>query len=605
MAKRYFPAFLDLEGQVCVVVGGGRIAADKIDGLLQAGGQVTVVAPRVSHRIADWSQNGVLQLVRREYREGDLAGAVLAVAATGDPDINRQVYDEGKQRRLLVNVVDSPAQCNYITPSVVRRGQLLVAISTQGTAPALAAAIRRYLERRLDPCITAFLEQASMWRHRLKREEPSVAIRRARWHRLIGRVAPSLLGIGPPTALETPRSPLSEARGESFRALRPGKTADLGSVGVDLLAARVVDVEACQAALAHEERVNQQLAGLRHSDGTPLLDGWAVVAEGERAEVFYQTRHPRLARRILRTWFERELQPARLPWQPEGFSGVQAIEHLFRVACGLHAVVPMQTAVCGVLRRALLRAGMNNTLPVPLERAFRTALSLAKRVCSRGSEEVIAPEPLQALIRLAAARMPQFADCWFAIIMEMPWADVAKRMLMAEGASTSRILMLDAVCRGQLVNDALAGKGEKGQRPAGHLLVLADGCKGTPRVSRELLRVLLSRGVSRLWAIDAGIPRTISAEAGALHGVTVWNVADLIDQDALNETHHAAIAAVGSRISQLAAEYHNRYLVHHDDLCGMTPGVEPASRQFCRTVKNGGAPQSYGSMPCYNTGGRK
>jgi siroheme synthase-like protein len=532
--------------------------------LLQTGAAVTVVTPDASPRITVWAREGVLQLLRRDYHNGDLEGAGLVIAATGDTAVNQRVYNEGVQRRLLINVVDSPAQCNYITPSVIRRGQLLLAISTQGIAPALAAVIRRYLDRQLDERVSAFLEQAALWRNRLRREESSVAVRRERWRRLVGRAAPVLLGVGPRLAAnaEICRSSLAQEDGRKMTLpASQGKTAYLGSVGFDLLTGRIEDLEVCQAAFAQEERTNRQLAKLQHRSGKPLLEGWVVVAEREFAEVFYQTPHARLARRALCAYFERQLEPRRLPSYPVSYSGIQAINHLFRVACGLHSAVPLETEVHGVLRRALIKAGMNQTLSVPLEQAFRAALAHAGRVRNKDSQRVIAPETIHALIGLAAARVPRFGSCWFAIAMESPWARAVQHMLISQGVATSRILLHDPWRGERLAADLLAGSIIEARGPPPHWLVLiVDGSKGTPRLPRGRLRALLSAGVARLWVLDAGIPRVLPEATTDLRGVTAWDLTDLIDAHTENGTRDAEIAAVRAHISRLAGAYHDRYL---------------------------------------------
>jgi uroporphyrin-III C-methyltransferase/precorrin-2 dehydrogenase/sirohydrochlorin ferrochelatase len=144
---RYYPVFLDLAGQPCVVLGGGRFAAEKVASLLDAGARVTVISSQFGKPIEALIADGSIDPIRREYRPGDLSGARLVVDASEDEAINRQAWLEAESAGILINVVDRPAQCRFIAPAVVRRDPLLIAISTSGDSPFLASALRVRLER--------------------------------------------------------------------------------------------------------------------------------------------------------------------------------------------------------------------------------------------------------------------------------------------------------------------------------------------------------------------------------------------------------------------------------------------------------------------------
>lgn len=146
MGFRY-PVVLDLEGRRCVVVGGGSIAEHKVRGLLEAGAAVTVVAQEATGGLRALAEQGALTLVPRAYRAGDLDGAFLAIAATDDTAVNAEVYGEARQRGVLLNAVDDSQHCDFAAPSVVRRGDLSISVSTAGKAPALARRLREVLSR--------------------------------------------------------------------------------------------------------------------------------------------------------------------------------------------------------------------------------------------------------------------------------------------------------------------------------------------------------------------------------------------------------------------------------------------------------------------------
>jgi siroheme synthase-like protein len=142
----YYPLCLDLRGRPCVVIGGGAVAARKVASLLECGARVTVVAPSLGPALEERYRAGAIEARLRPYRDGDLAGAALAIAATDDATANGQVAAEARARGVLLNVVDDPARGDFIAPAVLRRGALEVAVSTGGLSPALARWVRDALK---------------------------------------------------------------------------------------------------------------------------------------------------------------------------------------------------------------------------------------------------------------------------------------------------------------------------------------------------------------------------------------------------------------------------------------------------------------------------
>lgn len=145
----YHPIFVALDARRCVVIGGGAVAARRVAALLAGGATVTVVSPRVAPALAALARDGRIRHVARRYRHGDLRGQSLAFVATGDRAVSAAVAAEGRALGVLVNAADDPARCDFILPSVLRRGPLTVAVGTGGTSPALARAVREQIERDL------------------------------------------------------------------------------------------------------------------------------------------------------------------------------------------------------------------------------------------------------------------------------------------------------------------------------------------------------------------------------------------------------------------------------------------------------------------------
>jgi precorrin-2 dehydrogenase / sirohydrochlorin ferrochelatase len=136
-------ACLRLGGRPCLVVGGGEVGLEKVEGLLACSGEVTLVSPDAVPELEALAEEGSIHWERRTFREGDLDGRFLAIAATGDTDVNISVYEGAERRAMLVNVVDVPPLCNFILPAIVRSGPLAIAISTAGASPALAKRMKR------------------------------------------------------------------------------------------------------------------------------------------------------------------------------------------------------------------------------------------------------------------------------------------------------------------------------------------------------------------------------------------------------------------------------------------------------------------------------
>ncbi|HEX6203695.1 MAG TPA: bifunctional precorrin-2 dehydrogenase/sirohydrochlorin ferrochelatase [Thermoanaerobaculia bacterium] len=194
MNGHYYPVFLDLRGRRVTVVGGGAEAERRVLDLLAAGARVRVVAPVVTPALGMLARSGLEHRARR-FRGGDLAGSFLAIAERDAPRVEA-VWREAERRHIPLNVVDDPPRCSFLAPAVVRRGDLAVAVSTGGRAPALAVRLRQELERRLGPEHGRFLELAGRLRQPLAAHVPDFARRREIWSRLVDSDVLDLLAAG-------------------------------------------------------------------------------------------------------------------------------------------------------------------------------------------------------------------------------------------------------------------------------------------------------------------------------------------------------------------------------------------------------------------------
>ena len=142
----YFPIFLEMQRRRCLVIGGGAVAERKVASLLDAGADVTVISPDAAETIRRWSKEKCIEFIPRCYQTGDLTEFEIAFVATDDRSVNAQVLKEGRKLGVWINAADDPARCDFILPSVLRRGDLTVAVSSGGKSPALARTIREELE---------------------------------------------------------------------------------------------------------------------------------------------------------------------------------------------------------------------------------------------------------------------------------------------------------------------------------------------------------------------------------------------------------------------------------------------------------------------------
>lgn len=182
-----FPIFLKLTGRACTVIGGGNLAESKIESLLTANARVTVIASRANGRITSLAEAGEITLQIREYAPGDLAGQFLAVAATDNPAVNRAVFAEAEASGVLINAVDDPPFCDFYFPSVVRRGDLQIAISTAGASPALAQRLRKEINELLPLDTGDWLTELGSLRREVLQLEPLNAARNELLHQLASR----------------------------------------------------------------------------------------------------------------------------------------------------------------------------------------------------------------------------------------------------------------------------------------------------------------------------------------------------------------------------------------------------------------------------------
>ncbi len=190
------PLFLKLAGKPCLVVGAGTVATGKIMALVETGADVVVVAPELDAAVRELAARRRIRVLERAFRDEDVAGRWLVIAATGERTVNRQVFDACDAHAVLVNTVDDPALCTAMFPSIVRRGAVAVAISTGGASPALAAHLRERIEALLPAAIGRVAEFIRRHRASFNVRLPDAKARRHFWRQALDGPVPELVAQG-------------------------------------------------------------------------------------------------------------------------------------------------------------------------------------------------------------------------------------------------------------------------------------------------------------------------------------------------------------------------------------------------------------------------
>lgn len=189
----YFPIFLSLKNRRCLLVGGGDVATRKGRMLAKAGALLRIVAPEISAELRELAGNHQGEILEREYQSGDMNDCVLAVAATDIHKLNEKISADAKQKNIPVNVVDTPALCTYITPAVIDRSPLMIAISSGGETPVLARLVRAKLEVLIPASYGKLARIASQWRDRIKARFSDGDSRRKFWEKILQGPAAELM----------------------------------------------------------------------------------------------------------------------------------------------------------------------------------------------------------------------------------------------------------------------------------------------------------------------------------------------------------------------------------------------------------------------------
>lgn len=281
----YFPAFLRIEGKPCLLVGGGGVAARKARLLLSAGAKLTVVAPVLNDELAADARNGRVRHKRRRFHDSDIDGQRLVVSATGNPAVERRVSIAAERAGVFCNAVDDRENCSFITPAIVDRSPIMVAVSSGGAAPVLARRIRTAIESQLSFGLGDLAKLAGRWRQRVGEALPEFARRLRFWEWVFdGPVAAAVTAGDRPRAERLLATELDDIRGSS--GLR-GEAWLVGAGPGDpgLLTLKALQVMQRADVILHDRLVSDQVLDLARRDAERIsvgkAPGWPAISQDE------------------------------------------------------------------------------------------------------------------------------------------------------------------------------------------------------------------------------------------------------------------------------------------------------------------------------------
>jgi len=260
----YFPAFLDLHGRSCLVVGGGDVAFRKVRLLTAAGAAITLVSPDIRQDLINYSEQNDHQLVAREFRPSDVLGHWLVVSATGNPAVERSVYETATDAGIFCNAVDDVANCSYITPAIVDRSPIVVAISSGGAAPVLARKLREQIEGLLPSGLSRLAVLSRLWRERVRKKLGDILSRRRFWESVFDGPAASHVIAGDIAAAEAAMAELLN----NSPAIQTGEAWLVGAGPGDpgLLTIRALQIMQSADVILHDRLVSKEVLDMARRD---------------------------------------------------------------------------------------------------------------------------------------------------------------------------------------------------------------------------------------------------------------------------------------------------------------------------------------------------
>lgn len=202
MENKYYPIFINLKHKKCIIIGGGHVAERKVKGLIDTGAHIIIVSPYITDELALLAKEGKIIHLKKNYEKNDIKDAFLVIGATDSRNVNEEIRNDCRKHDIPANIVDSPEDCTFTVPSVIKRGPLTITISTDGKSPALSKKIRKEIENIYGEEYGKFAVLLGNLRERIQKEIPEEKERKSLWEKLLEANIPSLIKEGKDKEIE-------------------------------------------------------------------------------------------------------------------------------------------------------------------------------------------------------------------------------------------------------------------------------------------------------------------------------------------------------------------------------------------------------------------
>lgn len=496
------------------------MALRKVEGLLAAGAVVKVIAPQLDRSLEDLESQGKVLAERREYRLGDLEGALLVVAATSEPEVNRAVAADASRLNLLLNVVDVPDLCDFIVPSVIRRDELTVAISTGGMSPALAKRMRQKLEEVLVPEYGPFLRLLGTLRARIRQELPVPAQREAFWAEVVNSNAFDVFRTGGEGAALVRIE-------EILRRVRDGEPCIIVAVGLNQ---KIAPIEVRERFALDGERLAELLDRLGE-----IAAERVVLSTCNRMEVYAVPRRQKQAaveiRRFLHSFQCPDMAEPEVASYLYSLHNDEAARHLLAVASGIDSMIVGEPQILGQVRDAYEFAAGRGASGSLLSVLFQRALATGKRARTETGISRNAASVSHAAVELARQIFGDISSKVVLVVGAGEMGELAAKNLVDNGAGN--LLVVNRTWERAQEMAARFGGAPMRWEEIGEALLRADiviTSTGAPEalIGPDLVGpVVRDRRGRPLFLIDIAVPRDVDPAVGAMEGVHLHNIDNL------------------------------------------------------------------------------
>jgi len=513
--KNLFPVFLGINAKRCVVVGGGYVAERRTKSLLECGAMVKIISPELSGNLELMAEKKLIKVLKRDFRSGDLEGALLAIAASDQTEVNRRVVEEARWRGVLVDSSTEPTEGSFILPSVVRSGGLAIAISTSGGSPALARMIREELEQTLGPEHATLIKLVSEVRAEFKRRGKRIPFEL--WRNYIDQ---ELLGLVKKGKVATARERLTHdlESGERKRKV-------ILVVGTNHKTAPIEVREKLALTSNQLEREHHLL--------TNYIDQGVILSTCNRSEVYALVSDPEDGRREIERFFKEYRDVSLNEFSDCLYTYFQedAVRHLFRVSSGLDSMILGDEQIRGQVCQALKVAQAGGSLRHPLLRLFQQALRVSRRVRNESGIDKYGASASRASVVLAREVFGEIGTCSVLII----GAGQTGR-LTAKAMRDSNVQQLTIIGRTYEKAAALADRFNARVAPFDRLIeclassdivISSTGASGFILGFNEVREAMQGREHRPLLLIDIAVPRDIDPQVKSLGNVFLYDIDDL------------------------------------------------------------------------------